>query len=52
MCNKDKKCTVQMQKSLNNYLYFPEEARLVQLLGTSNISTAAIQKPEKIYLNI
>jgi predicted AAA+ superfamily ATPase len=39
------------RNSVNNYLYFLEEARLVQLLGTSHISAVALKKPEKIYLD-
>ncbi len=36
--------------SLNNYLLYLEQARLVTLLETQGRSTAVLQKPEKIYL--
>lgn len=39
------------RNSLNNYLYFLEEARLLKMLQTKNFSTSALQKPEKIYLD-
>jgi hypothetical protein len=39
------------RNSLNDYLYYLEEARLLYLLQTKNYSVASLQKPEKIYLN-
>ena len=39
------------RNSLNNYLYFLEESRLLYLLQPQNYSIASIQKPEKVYLN-
>lgn len=39
------------RNSLNNYLYYLEEARLLYLLQPNNYSVASLQKPEKIYLN-
>ena len=39
------------RNSLANYLFFLEQARLIWLLHPSGISTATLQKPEKIYLN-
>lgn len=39
------------RNSLNNYLYYLEEARLVKLLQPKTYSIATLQKPEKIYLN-
>ena len=39
------------RNSLNSYLYFLEESRLLYLLQPQNYSIASIQKPEKIYLN-
>lgn len=38
------------RNSINNYLYFLEEARLLSLLQSSGRSTAILQKPEKIFL--
>lgn len=38
------------RNSINNYLYFLEEARLLSLLQSSGNSTAILQKPEKIFL--
>lgn len=39
------------RNSLNDYLYYMEEARLLYLLQPKNYSVASLQKPEKIYLN-
>lgn len=39
------------RNSLNEYLYYLEEARLLYLLQAKNYSVASLQKPEKIYLN-
>jgi len=39
------------RNSLNNYLVFLERAALIHLLQPAGISTAILQKPEKIYLN-
>lgn len=39
------------RNSLGNYLYFLEQGRLIRLIHPSGISTAILQKPEKIYLN-
>ena len=39
------------RNSLNDYLYYLEEARLLYLLQPQNYSVASLQKPEKIYLN-
>jgi uncharacterized protein len=39
------------RNSVNNYLYFLEQARLIRLLYPAGISVATLQKPEKIYLN-
>ena len=39
------------RNSLNNYLYFLEESRLLYLLQPQNYSIASILKPEKVYLN-
>ena len=39
------------RNSVSNYLYFLEEARLINLLYHSGISIAGLQKPEIIYLN-
>ncbi|MFN8206066.1 MAG: AAA family ATPase [Bacteroidales bacterium] len=39
------------RNSLNNYLSFLEQARLISLLQPAGKSTAILQKPEKIYLN-
>lgn len=39
------------RNSVSNYLYFLEEARLINLLYPSGRSIATLQKPEKIYLN-
>ncbi len=39
------------RNSVNSYLHFLEEARLIKQLYPSAISTAILQKPEKVYLN-
>lgn len=39
------------RNSVNNYLYFLEQARLIRLLYAEGISVATRQKPEKIYLD-
>ncbi|MDZ7742200.1 MAG: AAA family ATPase [Bacteroidota bacterium] len=39
------------RNSISNYLYFLEEARLIGLLYPAGISTATLQKPEKIFMN-
>lgn len=39
------------RNSLTNYLYFLDEARLLKLLYPAGKSIAALQKPEKIFLN-
>jgi len=39
------------RNSISNYLYFLEEARLINMLYPSGISIASLQKPEMIYLN-
>ncbi len=39
------------RNSVSNYLYFLEEARLINMLYSSGISIAGLQKPEIIYLN-
>ena len=39
------------RNSLNDYLYYLEEARLLHLLQPKNYSVASLQKPEKIYPN-
>ena len=39
------------RNSLNNYLYYLEQARLINLLQPAGNSIAILQKPEKIYLN-
>ena len=38
------------RNSINNYLYFLHEARLIHLLYPKGYSVAVLQKPEKIYL--
>jgi len=38
------------RNSINNYLLFLQEARLVFLLNNKGISTATLQKPEKIFI--
>jgi uncharacterized protein len=39
------------RNSINQYLYFLHEARLLHLLYPEGISVATLQKPEKVYLN-
>lgn len=39
------------RNSLNNYLHYLEQAKLITLLQPAGKSTATLQKPEKIYLN-
>jgi predicted AAA+ superfamily ATPase len=39
------------RNSINSYLYYLEQAHLISQLYPSGISTAILQKPEKIYLN-
>jgi predicted AAA+ superfamily ATPase len=39
------------RNSVNNYLHFLEQARLIRLLYPDGISVATLQKPEKIYLD-
>jgi predicted AAA+ superfamily ATPase len=39
------------RNSLNNYLHYLEQAKLISLLRPAGSSTAILQKPEKIYLN-
>ncbi len=39
------------RNSLNNYLNYLEQAKLITLLQPAGKSTAILQKPEKIYLN-
>lgn len=39
------------RNSINSYLNYLEQARLINLLYPSGISTAILQKPEKVYLN-
>ncbi|MBD0288290.1 MAG: ATP-binding protein [Flavisolibacter sp.] len=39
------------RNSINNYLLFLEQARLIRLLYPSGISVSVLQKPEKIYLD-
>jgi uncharacterized protein len=38
------------RNSINNYLFYLEEARLISLLQHTNYSVASLQKPEKIFL--
>ena len=38
------------RNSINNYLYYLEEAKLLSLLQHKNYSISALQKPEKIFL--
>ena len=38
------------RNSLNNYLHYLEQARLLTLLDPAGISTALLQKPEKLFL--
>lgn len=39
------------RNSINNYLHFLDEARLIDLLLPEGVSISTLQKPEKIYLN-
>lgn len=39
------------RNSLNKYLYYLEQAKIITLLFPSGNSTAILQKPEKIFLN-
>ena len=39
------------RNSLNNYLHYLEQAKLISLLQPAGKSTAILQKPEKIYLH-
>lgn len=39
------------RNSMNNYLYYLQEARLIGLLHPAGSSMAGLQKPEKIYLD-
>jgi len=39
------------RNSLNHYLHYLEQAKLISLLYPAGNSTAILQKPEKIYLN-
>ena len=39
------------RNSLNNYLYYLEQAKIISLLFPAGNSTAMLQKPEKIFLN-
>ena len=39
------------RNSLNHYLHYLEQAKLISLLQPAGRSTATLQKPEKIYLN-
>ena len=39
------------RNSLNNYLYYLEQAKILSLLFPAENSTAVLQKPEKIFLN-
>lgn len=39
------------RNSLNNYLQYLEQAKLISLLQAAGKSTATLQKPEKIYLH-
>lgn len=39
------------RNSLNNYLHYLEQAKLISLLQPAGRSTSTLQKPEKIYLN-
>lgn len=39
------------RNSLNNYLYYLEQAKIISLLFPAGNSTAVLQKPEKIFLN-
>lgn len=39
------------RNSMANYLHFLEQARLIWLLHPSGVSTATLQRPEKVFLN-
>lgn len=39
------------RNTLNSYLHYLEQAKLISLLQPAGISTAVLQKPEKVYLN-
>ncbi len=39
------------RNSINSYLIYLDQARLINLLYPSGISTSILQKPEKVYLN-
>jgi predicted AAA+ superfamily ATPase len=39
------------RNTLNNYLYYLEQAKILSLLFPAGNSTAVLQKPEKIFLN-
>ncbi|MCC5929313.1 MAG: hypothetical protein JJU28_08725 [Cyclobacteriaceae bacterium] len=39
------------RNSINNYLYFLQEAKLLNLLYLEGISVAGLQKPEKIFID-
>ena len=39
------------RNTLNNYLYYLEQAKILTLLFPTGNSTAVLQKPEKIFLN-
>ncbi|MEQ8879582.1 MAG: AAA family ATPase [Cyclobacteriaceae bacterium] len=39
------------RNSMNSYLNYLEQARLINMLYPSGISTTILQKPEKVYLN-
>ncbi|WP_281298255.1 ATP-binding protein [Flavobacterium limnophilum] len=39
------------RNSLNNYLHYLEQAKILSLLFSAGNSTAVLQKPEKIFLN-
>ncbi len=39
------------RNTLNGYLHYLEQAKLIALLYPAGVSTSALQKPEKIYLN-
>jgi len=39
------------RNSLNSYLYYLDQAKIISLLNTAGNSIAVLQKPEKIYLN-
>lgn len=39
------------RNSINNYLYFLQEAKLLDLLYAEGISIAGLKKPEKVFLN-